>query len=128
LFVISILINLKLTLLGIETIFVNLTFVLINILGLIFFFSFKKGKLANPINKNIGAGDVIFFVSITPLFSLNRYVLFFIGSMLLSLVIHIVFFKKKVSIPLAGYMALFLITVFSLEMFLKTSFFFYEFK
>lgn len=89
----------------------NIGFVLINILGLIVYFSLKEKTFTNPIDTLIGFGDIVFFIAITPLFNLKEYVLFFIVGLLFSLLIHsvIFLFKKNKAIPLAGYLALFLV-------------------
>ncbi len=93
----------------------NIGFVVINIIGVTLYFSFKNKSFVNPVDSMIGLGDILFFVAITPLFNLKSYILFFIVGMLFSLVIHIIVnaFKKQKTVPLAGYLALFLIgTVF----------------
>jgi hypothetical protein len=97
-------------------------------MGLFLYYSFKKNAFFNPIDSYIGLGDVLFFFSITPLFSLHGFVKFFVLSLLFSLGVHFLFFKKnqKKHIPLAGYMAVFLLLVLFSELILKTTYFFYE--
>ncbi|WP_308993686.1 hypothetical protein QLS71_007920 [Mariniflexile litorale] len=88
----------------------NIAFVLINILGLTLYFSFKNKVFINPIDTFIGLGDIVFFIAITPLFTLKPFILFFIIGLLFSLLVHGVYsiFKNGKTIPLAGYLALFL--------------------
>ena len=88
----------------------NITFVLINIFGLTLYFSFKNKTVVNPIDTFIGLGDIAFFIAITPLFNLKVFILFFVLGLLFSLIAHGIFsmFKKARTIPLAGYLALFL--------------------
>lgn len=89
----------------------NILFVAINILGVILYFSIKRKNFVNPIDKQIGLGDVVFFIAMAPLFNLQHFMLFFIFGLLFSLITHGIFlvFKDTKTIPLAGYLALFLI-------------------
>ena len=89
----------------------NIGFVIVNVLGLFFYYSFKEKKVVNPIDTRIGLGDILFFLAITPLFSLKSYILFFIIGMLFSLIIHVVInaIKPQKTVPLAGYLALILV-------------------
>lgn len=89
----------------------NIIFVFINILGLIMYFSFKTKALVNPIDSFIGLGDIVFFLALTPLFNLRPFILFFVFGLLFSLLAHwfFSFFKDTTTIPLAGYLSVFLI-------------------
>jgi hypothetical protein len=95
----------------------NSAFILINIIGIVIYFSIKNKALINPIDTVLGLGDVVFFIAITPLFSFRTYILFFIIGLMFSLIAHGVYtlFAKSKTIPLAGYLALFLI----LNLFIK---------
>ena len=94
-----------------STILYNIAFIILNILGLVLYFSFKNKRVLNPIDTYIGLGDIVFFLAITPLFSLKPFILFFVFGLLFSLFVHLGFmlFKKVETIPLAGYLSLFLI-------------------
>jgi len=83
-------------------------FILVVFFGLWLYLSLKQGQLINPLKNHIGLGDVLFFIAITPLFSLKNYMLFFITGMLLSLILSGLFTKKNRMIPLAGILALYL--------------------
>ncbi|GAA3591031.1 general secretion pathway protein [Flavivirga amylovorans] len=98
--------NLKL----IDTIY-NIGFLLINILGVILYFSLKTKALINPIDRFIGLGDIVFFIAITPLFKLETFIPFFIIGLLFSLLLYVIvlLFKKMKTIPLAGYLSLYLV-------------------
>lgn len=111
LFLVALTINIYSRQLNVYDIFYNCCFILINIIGLVLYFSIKNNKLVNPIDTHIGFGDILFFISITPLFQLKRFVLFFIIGLLFSLLSYgiLLLFKKVRTIPLAGYLALFLI-------------------
>ncbi|TBN11964.1 prepilin peptidase [Hyunsoonleella pacifica] len=88
----------------------NLCFIAINILGITLYFSLKYKTLVNPIDSFIGMGDIAFFIAITPLFNLKPFILFFIIGLLFSLLVHCALhlFRKTKTIPLAGYLSLFL--------------------
>ncbi len=84
-----------------------LMFILLNMAGVILYFSIKNKKLINPLKKYIGLGDILFLIAIIPLFVLQSYMLFFITGMIISLIFYGLFkskFKYK-SIPLAGYLS-----------------------
>lgn len=93
-----------------QDILYNIIFVTINIGGLFIYFSIKEKRFFNPVNTMLGIGDILFFIAITPLFHLKAFILFFIVGLIFSLLIHLVInaFKKVETIPLAGYLAIFL--------------------
>ena len=81
----------------------NKLFFIIVFALLIGYISIKNRKYINPFENYFGLGDLLFFMAITPLFLLKNYVLFFIGSMLFSIMMQL--FSKKPhdkGIPLAG--------------------------
>ncbi len=89
-------------------------FVLINIIVLIIYYSFKYKTFVNPINNFLGVGDILFFIAVMPLFNLLNYMLYFITGLIFSLVFYFVyrlFFKKNGTIPLAGFLSLYLIII-----------------
>ncbi len=98
----------------------NIIFIAVNVLGLFIYFSIKEKRFFNPIDSMLGLGDIFFFIAISPLFSLKAFIVFFVSGLIFSLIIHLVsnIFKKANTIPLAGYMSVFL----SLNVFLKTIF------
>jgi len=89
----------------------SLAFLIITFGGLYLYLSAKNRRLTNPFKKNMGLGDVLFFVAVIPFFSSYNYILFFITGMLFSilgfLVIKLV--VKTDLVPLAGLLALYLI-------------------
>ncbi|MEO1032267.1 MAG: prepilin peptidase, partial [Bacteroidota bacterium] len=88
----------------------NVLFIAINVLGLFLYFSIKEKRLYNPIDTMLGLGDILFFLAIAPLFSLQTFIVFFISGLIFSLVIHLIsnLFKRIETIPLAGYLSVFL--------------------
>ncbi|TGV01059.1 hypothetical protein [Flavivirga rizhaonensis] len=110
-FCFSALINYTSSDLRLADIIYNIGFLLINIFGLILYFSLKAKKFVNPIDHLIGLGDILFFIAITPLFKLEIFIPFFIVGLLFSLLLYgtILLLKKIKTIPLAGYLALYLV-------------------
>jgi hypothetical protein len=109
-FAIGIVINYNMAHLSFIGFLYNIGFIAINMIGLVGYYSLKSKSLVNPIDKFIGLGDLMFFMAITPLFNLKPFILFFISGLLFSLIIHaiVTIFKKTKTIPLAGYLSLFL--------------------
>jgi len=90
-----------------------LLFLIVNVSVLFLYISFKNKKKINIFESHLGLGDVLFFVAIIPLFSLRNFVLYFILGMIVSMIFHLLFnkFQKHLTIPLAGYLSLFLISI-----------------
>jgi len=91
----------------------NLLFLLLTVGFLVLYMSIKNKAFLNPFANYFGLGDLLFFAGITPLFLLKGYIVFFIMSMVFSIVAHFVvsrYFKVK-SVPLAGYVAILLLLV-----------------
>ncbi|QXP58401.1 prepilin peptidase [Olleya sp. HaHaR_3_96] len=88
----------------------NIGFIAVNIIGLSLYFSIKNKKFINPIDESIGLGDILFFLAITPLFTLKPFIVFFVVSLLLTLLFYSIVnaIKKTSTIPLAGYLSIFL--------------------
>jgi hypothetical protein len=88
----------------------NAGFFTITLGALMIYMSIKARRFSNPFQNYFGLGDFLFYLAITPLFSLYNYTLFFIGSMLFAIAIHFVLRKKMQhsTIPLAGFSSLLL--------------------
>ncbi|MFT5819683.1 MAG: hypothetical protein ACI8ZM_000908 [Crocinitomix sp.] len=93
------------------TLVFNLVFLIIVIGTLFLYVSFKRGKLSNIFKADLGLGDVLFLIAITPLFMDRNFILFFITGMIVSGLVHLAIAggKKNVKIPLAGYLAIYII-------------------
>ncbi|NHN27998.1 hypothetical protein FIA58_020150 [Flavobacterium jejuense] len=98
---------------NLKVISVNVLFFCITIALLTLYMSLKNKGFLNPFQNYFGLGDLLFYIAITPLFLLYNYVLFFITSLLFSIVMQFVLLKwiKKDSVPLAGLSALLLLFV-----------------
>ena len=95
-------------------------------LAVIYFFSWMKyKKRSNIFNTIFGLGDLLFLIMIVPLFSPLNYLLFFIISMALTLIMFALLKKfnllKGPTIPLAGLQSLVLILVIISQFFIKFS-------
>ncbi len=74
-------------------------------IGLVIWTWIRSRKLINPVNVYIGLGDVLFFLSLMPLFQLERFALLLVTCMIFSLIWwQVVRFVKKYSadIPLVA--------------------------
>ena len=121
LFIIALTINYIDPYLNIMQVVYNNAFIAINILGLFLYFSFKEKQFSNPVDSKLGLGDILFFIAITPLLDLRLYIAFFICGLIFSLAIHLIsnIFRKVETIPLAGYLSIFMGFGFFLKVFLK---------
>jgi uncharacterized membrane protein YdjX (TVP38/TMEM64 family) len=104
----------------------SLAFIGINFISIVAYFSIKKSKLQNPFKQYIGIGDLVFLIAVIPLFSFRNYMLFFISGMIFSLVLYAVFQNKgeQKTIPLAGYLSLYIIVLMIPNLFLSTNIFY----
>lgn len=91
----------------------NLTIICIQLFVLCIYFSIKSGNITNIVNRQLGLGDILFFLPITILFSPLHFIAFFVVSLIVTLLSAVLLrFIKKIdntSIPLAGAMSLVLI-------------------
>lgn len=94
-----------------STVFIiNMLFFLLIIIILVVYMSLKNKKFINPFSNYFGLGDFLFFLSVTPLFLTYNFILFFILTMVFSIILQMLFQKrmKEKTIPLAGFSALLL--------------------
>lgn len=96
----------------------NVIFVVLTISLLVIYMSIKNKSFLNPFTHYFGLGDLLFFISITPLFITYNYILYFIFSMVFSAVLQSFFSKvmKEKTVPLAGFCALFLILIITKDL------------
>lgn len=74
------------------------------------------------LNTSLGLGDILFFYAFSFGFPTLTFVILFVASLLFSLFLFLVLksLQHMETVPLAGYMALFLIGTITLSFFLKT--------
>lgn len=99
----------------------NSIFFLITLSVLTIYMSLKNKQFLNPFQNYFGLGDLLFYLAITPLFLLQKYVLFFILSMIFAVVMQLGLkrFTKQETVPLAGFSAFLLIMVILNDTFLN---------
>ena len=93
----------------------NLSLLGLQLLGISCYFSLKHQTWVNIVNRYLGLGDILFFLPLTFLFSPLNFLLFLIVGFCFSLLVFgigkLVIGKKLLTIPLAGYLAIFLMGV-----------------
>lgn len=102
-----------------DNLFKNILFFLITFSVLTVYLSIKNKRFINPFEGYFGLGDFLFFLAISPLFHLYNFILYFILSLLFSLIIQLLLLKfmKNKTIPLAGFASLFLILIICKDLF-----------
>ena len=108
---------------------VNLSLIIINLLGVTIFISVKEKKLTNIIDTYLGLGDVLFFLMLATVFSPINFILFFLGSIFITTIVYglvaIASKQKQALITLAGAMSILLILTIIAEQVIP-SFNFYQ--
>lgn len=94
---------------------INLLLIITNLLGVTLLISIKEKKIINIIDSYIGLGDILFFLIITVVFSPINFIAFYLGSILITTLIYggiiLLNKQKKVLVPLAGVMSIFMVMV-----------------
>lgn len=98
----------------------NGVFLLLQVIFLYGFFWLRNKRYTPVVGAMLGWGDVLFWAVAALLFSPANFILFFLGSMLLSLLLHAVLRLlwvnyKKETVPLAGLQSLCLVAVLPLS-------------
>jgi len=86
----------------------NLLFLAVLLSALTLYLSLKQGNFVNITRGYFSLGDILFLIVLSPLFSLQSYMVLFvcgtIGVLLVHLLVHL--FRPQKTVPYAGYMAL----------------------
>ncbi|TRX33715.1 hypothetical protein FNW52_14910 [Flavobacterium sp. ZT3R18] len=100
-----------------KIILLNASFFLITLSILTIYMSLKNKRFLNPFQNYFGLGDLLFYITITPLFNLKNYILFFILSMLFAICLQFTLRKKMKhnTVPLAGFSSLFLFIILAMD-------------
>lgn len=99
----------------------NLSFIAIQLLLLVVYFSLKnRNKPSIALSRKIGVGDIFFLLATSCLLPFPDFILFYIASLLFSLLAFMWVIRKKNSdtVPLAGLQSLVLITWLILNSFI----------
>lgn len=87
----------------------NSVFVALQLLCLTIYFSIKNKRFLNIIDSYLGLGDILFLVVVCTVFSPVNFILFYVCSMMLTLlgvlIYNLLSAKQTRDIPLAGVMA-----------------------
>jgi hypothetical protein len=97
---------------------VNLMLLIFQFLLLTVYFSLRARHLTNIINQFIGIGDMLFFIFLSMAFSPFNFILFFILSLLLILIVYAVAMRGRIrqyKIPLLGNMSVLYLIVSTIE-------------
>lgn len=101
-----------------QVLWTNLAFVLLVLGSLFLYIGFKEKQFTNIFQSHFGLGDFVFFIAVTPLFANRNFILFFISGMILSAIIHLFSNRSQIekTIPLAGYLALYIVVLKGIEL------------
>lgn len=104
----------------------SIGFLVINFIAITIYYSLKKSEITNPFQSQIGLGDLVFLIGIIPMFSFRNYILFFITGMLFTLALYALFSKKysQKTIPLAGYLSIYLVVLLTTNSYVTTNIFY----
>ncbi len=97
---------------------INVMLLAFQFLLLTIYFSLRTRHLTNIINKFIGIGDLFFFIFLSLAFSPFNFILFFILSLLLILIVYAIAMRGKLEqykIPLLGNMSIIYLIVLLVE-------------
>lgn len=107
----------------------SLIFVFLNLICIKIYTTLKSKHFNGVFFKipGLAEGDIFLFFAIIPVFSFVNYVLFFITGLFISLLIHLFILKFKIdkreTIPLAGYLSLYLGVLILFTQLLNRSFY-----
>ncbi|HEX8514825.1 MAG TPA: hypothetical protein VF868_01410 [Bacteroidia bacterium] len=109
----------------------NSGFVIVQLILLTLYFSLKNHRFTNIINKYLGIGDLLFFLAICTASSPANFIMFFILSMVLILIIYFIYTlisdKPLKEIPLAGLMSAVIICLIGLNLSIRSLSFYDDF-
>ena len=92
---------------------INLGFIVMQLICITAYFSFKNRKFINIVNNYLGIGDILFFLVLCLGFSPFNFILFYLCSLIITLLAFLLYQilsrSQDKEIPLAGAMALGLI-------------------
>lgn len=94
----------------------SLFFLVANLILLKLYMRVRKIEMSQDLFwGGIAIGDIVFLLVVIPLFSFHSYAIFFISGMIFSILTHLLFkkvgFDAKETVPLAGYLSIFLILI-----------------
>lgn len=108
----------------IQTIGINIVFLIIQILLAMLFFTIKEKKMVNIFESYLGVGDILFLLSLSPAFSTINFIIFYTISLAIIAILYLVaattkWVNRNHQIPLAGLQAILFIVVLCTEFYSK---------
>lgn len=105
---------------------INFLFLLLQWILLKFYFYFRYRQFVIA-DRFIGRGDFIFFIALTPAFSVINFLFLFVGALVFSLINGLIYILKtkqlkSTEIPLAGLFAMYFLVIFLVNSFLNSPF------
>ncbi len=92
----------------------NLGFLCLQFLILLLFFRVRNISSQDILKKQIGLGDVLFFIVLALGLPTTLFILFFVGSLIVSLAAGLILFSKS-TVPLAGLQSAMLLVLITLN-------------
>jgi hypothetical protein len=93
----------------------NASFILLQLICLTIYFSVKNKRFLNILDTYLGLGDILFLVVVCTVFSPVNFILFYLCSMILTLIGVLLYnsfaTKRTADVPLAGSMAAILLVL-----------------
>ncbi len=104
----------------------NVCFLGITLGGAYMYVVVKNKKFINPFMSAIGLGDILFFVAVLPFFYLVNYMLYFVTGLIFSIFCFLLLklVKKTDLVPLAGFLALYMLLIKSVGWITDSDYFF----
>lgn len=99
---------------------VNILFLAFQLVLLYLYFLVTRRRIIAVVGTAMGLGDLLFWLVAAVLFSLPAFILYFLGSLVFSLLLHSLLsltFKEKyrTTVPLAGFQALVLLVLLGVQ-------------
>lgn len=106
-----------------KDILLNMVFLALTFFGLFVYFSLRRKRWIDLFSDFIGIGDFLLFVALTPFFTSEEYLNFFMVSVSSALIVHLslIIMRKTIrTIPLALYIGFGFYTIQLLDFFSKS--------
>ena len=103
-----------------ELFYITLAMNLLFLLSLVFIvFLYARFKLNTLFFNTMGWGDLLLFLALSVSFSTISFIVLFTSALVFALLLHLLFSKnnRDITVPLAGYMSLFFLSVYLAQWF-----------
>lgn len=92
-----------------QSVLLNISFLGVQLVFLIIYFSLKRGHLIRLTQDYLGWGDILLFIIISFFFHPVNFILFIIGALSISILFHLILFhkyKNHDTVPLISYLGI----------------------